>query len=145
MGTLQQRPQYEELFGKLYNWYTVVDPRNVCPTGWHVPTLAEWNTLTDYLGGLSVAGGKMKSTAPEWQSPNGEATNESGFSALPSGSRAASSNGDFVTHGFFSRYWSTTEDSPTGAYGSGADYLFGSTGDGPFYKLDGNSVRCLRD
>lgn len=138
-------PQYEELYGKLYNWYTVVDPRNVCPTGWHVPTLAEWNVLTDYLGGLSVAGGKMKSTAPEWEFPNGGATNESGFSAMPSGSRSASNNGDFVTHGFFSRYWSTTEDSPTGANGSEADYLFGSTGIGPFYKLDGNSVRCLRD
>ncbi|MBM3410438.1 MAG: hypothetical protein FJY18_02250, partial [Bacteroidetes bacterium] len=55
----------DALYGKLYNWYTVNDSRGLCPTGWHVPSDAEWTTLTDFLGGASVAGGKMKSTATQ--------------------------------------------------------------------------------
>ena len=67
-----------EAYGKLYNWYAVDDDRGLCPEGWHVPTDAEWTTLTDYLGGSSIAGGKMKSTRtepdphPRWASPNTE-------------------------------------------------------------------------
>jgi uncharacterized protein (TIGR02145 family) len=89
--------QYENSYGKLYNWYTAADPRNVCPTGWHVPMQDEWSTLINYLdpnanGGSVVpntaAGGKMKSTGLQhWNSPNLGATNESGFSGLPGGSR----------------------------------------------------------
>ncbi len=79
--------QIQNLFGNLYNWFAVADQRNICPTGWHVPSDVEWITLTDYLGGESVAGGKMKSTAIYWQSPNQDATNESGFSGLPGGFR----------------------------------------------------------
>jgi len=78
--------QYENLYGKLYNWYAVDDSRNICPCNWHVPTDAEWTTLIDYLGGEGVAGGKMKSTGTQyWLSPNTDATNESGFSGLPGG------------------------------------------------------------
>lgn len=88
-------------YGKLYNWYAVVgiydaasavNPalrKKLSPTGWHVPTDAEWTQLTDCLGGEPVAGGKMKSTGTSlWQSPNTAATNESGFSGLPGGYRS---------------------------------------------------------
>ncbi|MFN5628176.1 MAG: fibrobacter succinogenes major paralogous domain-containing protein [Bacteroidota bacterium] len=89
-------------YGRLYNWYAVTDTRNVCPTGWHVPSDAEWTTLinhidTNAVGGSNnnTAGGKMKSTGTQyWPSPNTDATNESGFSGLPGGGR--SSNGAFA-------------------------------------------------
>jgi uncharacterized protein (TIGR02145 family) len=74
-------------YGALYNWFTVIDSRGLCPSGWHVPTDAEWTTLTTYLGGELVAGGKMKSVSALWDSPNTDATNNSGFSGLPGGVR----------------------------------------------------------
>ncbi len=77
----------DPIYGKLYNWYTTLGD-TLCPTGWGVPTDAEWTTLTTYLGGESVAGGKMKSIGTAyWSSPNTGATNESGFSVLPGGYR----------------------------------------------------------
>lgn len=101
--------QYENPYGKLYNWYTVADPRNVCPTGWHVPTDAEYTLLADYLGGASVAGGKMKSTGTlYWESPNTNATNESGFSGLPGGYRNHD-DGTFFMIGTNGYWWSSTE------------------------------------
>ncbi|MBK8503768.1 MAG: fibrobacter succinogenes major paralogous domain-containing protein [Saprospiraceae bacterium] len=77
---------YELPYGKLYNWYAVNDGRGLCPTGWHEPTDAEWTTLTDFLGGLSLAGGPMKAAGTaHWKTPNTGATNASGFSGLPGG------------------------------------------------------------
>ena len=82
------KSEYETPYGKLYNWYTVVDSRNVCPTGWHVPTDQELNVLTDFLGGSVEAGDALKSTgAWFWDSSNVGATNRSGFSGLPTGWR----------------------------------------------------------
>lgn len=86
---------FEQPYGKLYNWYAVIDSRGLCPTGWHVPSDAEWTTLTDYLGGTSIAGGKMKETSTtHWISPDSGATNESGFTGLPGGNR--NSDGTFL-------------------------------------------------
>ena len=136
--------QYENPYGKLYNWYTVNDPRNVCPTGWHVPTDAEWTVLSDYLGGEPVAGGKMKSTGTQyWSSPNTDATNESGFSGLPGGDRFGS--GTFGSIGSLGYWWSSTESGTNGAWDRGLDYSSGGV-----YRYDVNervglSVRCLRD
>jgi uncharacterized protein (TIGR02145 family) len=74
-------------FGALYNWYAV-NTGKLAPKGWHVPSNAEWTTLTTYLGGDSVAGGKLKEAGlANWITPNVGATNETGFSALPGGLR----------------------------------------------------------
>ena len=95
-------------YGKLYNWYAVVDPRHVCPSGWHEPTDGEWTMLSNYLGGGSVAGGKMKSIGLQyWISPNIDATNESGFSGLPGGYR--SYVGSYNSIGNYGWWWSSSE------------------------------------
>ena len=73
---------YDCPYGRLYNWYAVTDSRNVCPSGWHVPTDQEWTVLTDQLGGEAIAGSKMKPPGTDYWLPNPVATNESGFSAL---------------------------------------------------------------
>jgi len=131
------------VYGKLYNWFTVSDPRNVCPSGWHAPTDAEWTILTDFLGGTSVAGGKMKNTTG-WPSPNTGATNESNFSGLPGGIRG-NYNGTFTNVGSYGYWWSSTEYTIYNARNRSLNY-----GNGYVYSLnnnkeDGRSVRCLRD
>ena len=76
---------YDAVYAKLYNWYAVVDPRNLCPADWHVPSDDEWTALTDYLGGESEAGGKMKSNGTReagtglWKEPNAGATRSERF------------------------------------------------------------------
>ena len=132
-----------EEYGKLYNWHAVADPRGLCPAGWHVPSDAEWSVLIDYLGGESVAGGKMKSVTG-WNSPNVAATNESGFSGLPGGSRN-DDGGDLGVGGDNGFWWGSLESSATDAW---ARYLYWNNGDmGRFFfnKRGGFSVRCLRD
>ncbi|MFN5214507.1 MAG: FISUMP domain-containing protein, partial [Bacteroidota bacterium] len=138
--------QYDCPYGKLYNWYAVVDSRNLCPTGWHVPTDAEWTTLTSFLGGETVAGGKMKSTGLQyWFSPNQDATNESGFSGLPGGYRYSYYNGNFSLAVRYGLWWSSTESPPTNAWYRSLGYNYGNAGRSYDVKQDGSSVRCLRD
>ena len=97
------------LYGKLYNWYAGVDSRKIAPPGWHVPSRQEWETLTSFLGGLSVAGGQMKETGlVHWATPNTGATNSSGFTGLPTGSRI--NTGAFVFIGSGGYWWTITED-----------------------------------
>jgi uncharacterized protein (TIGR02145 family) len=136
--------QYENPYGRLYNWYAVSDPRNVCPTGWHVHTDAEWTLLTDYLGGASVAGGKMKSTGTQyWLSPNTDATNESGFSGLPGGYR--DNDGTFGFCGYDGDWWSSTEYDAVNAWFHNLSYHSGYVYRNGLNKTSGLSVRCLRD
>lgn len=117
---------------------------NVCPTGWHLPTDAEWTTLTTYLGGQSVAGGKLKETGTtNWQSPNTGATNESGYTALPGGYRY--NDGNFYVMGFNSFWWSSTESSSSDAFDRSVFYLYGIVLKSGMLKHYGYSVRCLRD
>ena len=134
----------DAIYGKLYNWYAVADPRHVCPSGWHEPTDGEWTTLTDYLGGAAVAGGKMKTTGTQyWLSPNTDATNESGFSGLPGGFRS-SLGGIYGVGG--DGYWSSSSENGTGgAWIRGLGFTNGVVGQGSGGKQDGFSVRCLRD
>ena len=135
-----------DTYGSLYNWYAVNDSRNIAPTGWHVPTDEEWQTLVDYLGGDDIAGGKMKETGTtHWNSPNEGATNESGFSALPGGYRYG--NGNYYSMGGNASFWSSTEYDSDSNY-AWARYLFVNfpgildNGSGKRY---GFSVRCVRD
>jgi uncharacterized protein (TIGR02145 family) len=137
-------------YGALYNWYAINTStngnKNVCPTGWHVPTDGEWTTLTDALGGESVAGGKMKEAGlAHWASPNTGATNESGFAGLPGGFRF--SFGSFSFIGGYGYWWSSTEYNTTNAWGRGLDYSVGYVDryNVKFGKGSGFSVRCLRD
>jgi len=130
------------VYGKIYNGYTVSDPRNVCPAGWHAPTDAEWTILTDFLGGESVAGGKMKTTTG-WSSPNTGATNESNFSGLPGGLR--SSNGTFNTVGFNGYWWCSSEGGPNSSWYRNLYYPNGYAARSSTSTQNGFSVRCLRD
>lgn len=99
--------------GRLYNWYAVSDIRNIAPCGWHVPSDDEWNALISYLGGEDVAGGKLKEIGMlHWDSENVGATNESGFTSLPSGFRDQY-YGDFSGYSYNAFYWSSTEDTQT--------------------------------
>jgi len=135
-------------YGKLYNWYAVSKTtngnKNICPTGWHVPTDAEWTVLTDYLGGANVAGGKMKEVGTiNWVNPNTDATNTSLFTGLPGGYRY--SYGDYNAIGNHGYWWSSSEKN---TYDAWYRYLGTNYGDANrFYsvKRDGFSVRCLRD
>ena len=135
---------YAAVYGKLYNWYAVNDPRGLAPTGWHVPSNAEWQALETCLGGSSVAGGKMKETGTaHWNSPNTGATNSSGFAGLPGGYRNL--NGSFNDIGNYGLWWSSTESNTSDAWGLGLDYVNGSSNRGNFNRRFGFSVRCLRD
>jgi uncharacterized protein (TIGR02145 family) len=146
-------------YGYLYNWYaakgiyttgTIVstDTLNICPSGWHVPTDAEWTTLTDELGGESVAGGKMKSVRTfYWNSPNTGATNESGFSALPGGFRNIGGGFENIRSNAF--FWSATEGVSSIAWNRDLFYDQFYVKRNYFYfgvnKAVGASIRCLKD
>jgi uncharacterized protein (TIGR02145 family) len=135
-------------YGKLYNWYAVSKTsngnKNVCPTGWHVPTDAEWTVLTDYLGGESVAGGKMKEVGTtNWNSPNTSATNTSLFTGLPGGNRNVI--GIYSTIGNSGDWWSSPESNANGAWNRDLNYDNGNAFRYNFNKKNGLSVRCLRD
>ncbi|MDO9549310.1 MAG: FISUMP domain-containing protein, partial [Candidatus Marinimicrobia bacterium] len=131
-------------YGRLYNWYAVSDSRNIAPTGWHVPSDAEWQTLVDYLGGDAVAGGKMKEAGTmHWNSPNTGATNESGFSALPGGYRSIIGQYNYV--GYVGFWLSATEYSSSSAWYRHLSYYYSDVGRYGNYKQDGFSVRCVRD
>jgi uncharacterized protein (TIGR02145 family) len=132
-------------FGKLYNFYAVTDPRNLCPTGWHVPTDDEWTILTSFLGGEEIAGGKMKSTGLQyWNSPNQDASNESGFSGLAGGMRY--NFGLFDLSGFFGLWWSSTSLDGGGlAWFRSLSYSTEDIQRGNNSWEFGYSIRCLKD
>lgn len=159
-------PANKTIYGKLYNWYAVAgihdnDPNTpnkvLSPTGWHVPTDAEWSVLINHLdpnadGGNTIpniAGGKMKSTGTIqagtglWENPNTAATNESGFTGLPAGYR--NYDGTFYQVGYYGMWWSSSEFNYAEAWnrylGYNSDYAFRHM----YNKEDGYSVRCLRD
>jgi uncharacterized protein (TIGR02145 family) len=152
--------QYDIPYGKLYNWYAVVDAQNVCPTGWHVPTDAEWQQMELALGMPSGAlgvngmrgvaqniGGKLKSTGTQyWTSPNTGANNNTAFSAVPGGARVAISGG-FVTTGNNGYWWSSSQGDagPDYAWFRQLEYDESGILREDTRKGNGHSVRCVRD
>jgi len=142
-------------YGLLYTWAAVMNGstssnsnpsgvHGVCPTGWHVPSDAEWTTFTNYLGGEGVAGGKLKETGTShWLPPNTGATNESGFTALPGGYRYDGGTFDVIGDGGY--WWSSTEDGTDYAWDRGVYYDYGYVGRGYDGEGYGFSVRCVRD
>ena len=135
---------YVGTYGYLYNWYAVNDSRKLCPTGWHVPTDAEWTILTDALGGATGAGAKMKSTGTTyWSSESAGTDNSSGFSALPGGYRHIT--GSFSGIRNVAWFWSATEGGSDYAWYYYLDTSNGDVNRDIDYKSFGASVRCLRD
>ncbi len=137
-------------YGGLYQWNemmeytTIAGIQGICPSNWHLPTDLEWTTLTDFLGGESIAGGEMKETdITHWKKPNTGATNESEFTALPSGYCGAM--GYFHNLGKYCTFWTSTEGGTLGAWGRrlsyGNDGVYRGSGDESY----GYSVRCLKD
>jgi len=136
---------YGSIYGALYNWKAVNDSRYIAPEGWHIPTDEEWKTLINYLGGFNAAGGKMKEAGTaHWVSPNTGATNSSGFSALPTGSRGGST-GEFGWVGLGNDYWSSTGNTQTEAWA----YYVGNNIAGclrlSHNKSNGFAIRCIKD
>ncbi len=131
-------------YGKLYNWYAVTDPRGLAPLGWHIPTLIEFTTLSNCLGGSTVSGGPLKETGTlHWNSPNTGATNSSGFTSLPSGYRT--NVGTFSTPGIFALYWSSTSFDATQAYGRRVRYDMAAFNVLIYTNKGGLAVRCVKD
>jgi uncharacterized protein (TIGR02145 family) len=132
------------LYGKLYNWYAVNDPRGLAPQGWHIPTNIEWTTLSTCLGGEAIAGGKMKEIgSSHWSAPNIGATNESGFMALPGGYRY--NYGASYSIGFNSYWWSSTEFDSSNSWLRTINYNNIYLSAGNHLKQFGFSVRCIKD
>jgi uncharacterized protein (TIGR02145 family) len=150
-------------YGGMYRWGEVVQYLNgasdesnweptpsfpvqgICPSGWHLPSKEEYNTLIDYLGGTSFAGGAMKSMSAQWNPPNTGASNSSGFSGLPGGYRH--SNGSFYNFGSDVSFWTSTPDEPnyTQAYLVPLSYISVGTYTTVGNKSYGNYLRCLKN
>jgi uncharacterized protein (TIGR02145 family) len=145
------------IYGGLYQWgemmqyATTPGAKGICPTGWHLPTDEEWDTLTvTLLGGDGIAGGKMKASGTVeagtslWHSPNTGATNECGFTALPGGGRDG--NGLFGTLGWYCDWWSSTDEGNTiKAWDRYINYDYSIVFRSYFQKSNGSSVRCVRN
>ncbi len=148
-------PALGAIYGKLYNWYAVTDPRGLAPTGSHVPTDTEWKTLEIFLGMKQVdadkvswrgtiEGGKLKETGTtKWITPNTGATNLIGFSAIPGGSRSNYST--FYTLNNFARWWSSTSYNESDAWRRSVTYNESTIDRYTAKKTNGFSVRCIQD
>lgn len=139
-----------DTYGHLYSGYAVQDSRNICPKDWHVPNDAEWDTLIQYLGGESIAGGKMKESGTlHWSSPNAGATNDSGFSALPGG--YCSLDNYCKALGNEAGFWSSTTEVISGYQGASRSsglaisYQFAEVDRSLQRNYNRFSVRCVEN
>ena len=141
-GAVRVHPN--NIYGNFYNAYSVIDSRKICPSGWHVPSAAEWETLITNLGGKNVAGGKMKEVGDtHWNNPNTGASNQSRFTGLPAG---ATDGATIYEVGLWCGWWSTTQSELDGT--NYTYLLFAFNTDclrGQYYWRAGFSVRCLKD
>ena len=145
-------PSYKNSYGALYNWYAVNTGR-LCPKGWHVPTDAEWTTLITFLGGESVAGGKLKETGiSNWRSSSTDieslnvgATNETNFTALPGGQTFQSDFRPFRDIGYGGSWWSSSESKENAAWARVMLMSSSEVARVENEKVEGISVRCIKD
>lgn len=133
----------KNLYGGLYNWYAVSTGK-LCPISWHVPSDAEWTTLINFLGGETVAGGKMKEVGlSHWNDPNIGATNSSGFTGLSGGVRG--NFGTFYYLGGDGYWWNSTESSISNARSIVLHFYDSNASRYSDLKWIGFSVRCIKD
>ena len=135
------------IYVKLYNWYAVNDPRGLAPAGYHIPSDLEWISLINCLGGVGFASSKMKEIGTlHWLSPNTDATNLSGFTALPAGNRSFY-DGTFSQIQRETIWWSSTQaGASTDAWTRGLYYASGAAvSRNDMKKKFGLSVRCIKD
>jgi uncharacterized protein (TIGR02145 family) len=135
-------------YGALYNWHAV-NTGKICPTGWHVPSADEYNTLLVNLGGVEIAGVKLKEAGfSHWAFPNDGATNESGFTALPGGGRytVLSNGGVYSDIGYVGYHWSATSSTNiSNAYSFDMTFNSNRVIKSEYSKMDGGAVRCIKD
>ena len=143
------------IYGGLYQWdeamqYSLVPgAQGICMTGWHVPTYEEYYVMLDFLGGIAVAGEKMKAISPLWKISGYKATNSSGFTALPGGIRW--DNSAFYNLGLDFNMWLSSMPPPDSrnpsqpAYSGGCSWGQESATNTQFYKNEGLSVRCIKN
>lgn len=131
-----------QVYGRLYNFYTIADSREICPDDWHVATKEEWNILIDFLG-VNATYFLSDTGTIHWEIPNAEVTNETGFTALPGGDRAPNAN--FYEIGVGGYWWTSTTFNDEKAY----YFRIKSGRDGieelEYYKNMGQSIRCIKD
>jgi len=143
-------PNNCSVYGGLYQWdemmqyATTEGVQGICPDGWHLPADGEWTVLINHLGGETFAGGKLKEAGTShWASPNTNGTNESGFTALPGGTKIT--GGGFSFLGRYGVWWSSSEVTDTHARIRSLYYTNGQVGRDYDYKTTGFSVRCLKN
>ncbi|MDX2360364.1 MAG: fibrobacter succinogenes major paralogous domain-containing protein [Crocinitomicaceae bacterium] len=142
---------YSQIHGRLYNWHAAVDSRNICPTGWHVPSDDEWDILEKYLISISDTtiaengpGGELKELGTtHWNSPNTGGTNSTGFRAIASGRR--SNLGFFTNYQQRSYWWSSTSANDVNAWFRSVKYDSSEITRLKFNKAGGFSIRCIKD
>lgn len=132
------------LYGRLYTWYVIQDARGICPDGFRIPTETDWSSLASYLEGDVVAGGKLKETTTKhWGKPNHNATNETGFTALPGGYRE--SDGKYYVNGYRGYWWTGGNSYIFMAWNTSLMYTNYITEKLERIKKNGMSVRCLKN
>ena len=133
------------IYGKLYNWYAVNDPRGIAPQGWHVANNSDWNILIDYLGGSNLAGGALKESGyNHWPHPNTGATNSSGFGILPGGYRQQTT-GMFYNINVTAELWSATQANTNEANHINIGSTSAQVSQVSYLKTMGFSVRLIKD
>jgi uncharacterized protein (TIGR02145 family) len=142
------KASFGNTYGALYNWYAVSNTwngnRNICPSGWHIPSEAEWDALMESLGGEQVAGGKLKEADTlHWDAPNTGADNETGFTALPGGGRKSDGLFNFIHE--TSSFWSTTQTYSDAAISINMIHISQGINNWNTNFQTGVSVRCVKD
>jgi uncharacterized protein (TIGR02145 family) len=130
-------------YGRLYTWYAVTDIRKICPSGWHVPSISDWITLTTFLGGESIAGDKLKEAGSVHWYSNNNATNETGFTALPGGYRY--NTGPFGGVTLWGIWWTNSQSAANTANVVEMNDQNSNSQNTEKNMNHGFSVRCIKD